>query len=297
MNGASARPGVESPALGQHVVGTDCVGVVVGHPSGAVGTAGLLVGHSEVDEVAGGSETAVCEVAERDRHRCGEVEHVDGAASPHLGPVGTVDDLAPERVLAPTGCVDRDDICVSHEAQARSGGVRSCDPSDDRHPTGRRFVALDLHAGTLDHLLEHVGVAHLLARGFGAVVHAAVADEDLEQFDGGVGQSVELPIIEVWGRRHRPSFPYPPSSRLREQFGWGGPTKVSRKRGGEWGYANGVGAERTAAMRLALTEGWPGRLTMRGWAKVTTRSSSSCHRTSTSSADKRPGPAVSTSPA
>ena len=56
MNGASGGPGVQTAVLGEHVVGPDRVGMVVGHPAGAVRAAGLLVGDPEVDQIAGRAE-------------------------------------------------------------------------------------------------------------------------------------------------------------------------------------------------------------------------------------------------
>ena len=83
--GCLRRAVVQAAALGQQVVAADRVGVVVGHPAGAVGAAGLLVGDGEVEQVARAAGTPrSASVAERHGHRRREVEHVDRAAAPHL---------------------------------------------------------------------------------------------------------------------------------------------------------------------------------------------------------------------
>ena len=109
------RPAAE---LGEHVVGVDRVPMVLGHPLGAPHAAGLLVGDAEVDQVALRAGTLRGQVPERDRHRRREVEHVDRAATPHLA----VDQLAPERIVAPALGADRHDIGVAHQAQRRRDG-------------------------------------------------------------------------------------------------------------------------------------------------------------------------------
>ena len=114
---------VQAALLGQHVVGADRIGLVVGHPLHAVRAARLLVGDGEVDQVAAGAEPTGGEVAKGDRHRRGEVEHVDRAAAPDLA----VDQLATERIARPSALVDRHDIGVAHQAQARSGRVAALD--------------------------------------------------------------------------------------------------------------------------------------------------------------------------
>ena len=157
--------------------------MVVGDPARAVRAAGLLVGDGEVDEVAARAETALGKGAEHDGHRRREVQHVDRAAAPHLA----VDQLAAERVVPPSVNRDGDDVGVTHQTQRRGGRVRSRDPRDERGPARRRLEALDLDPGRRHDLLDDVDVADLLARLGRAVVHALVADQLLQQLDGGGG--------------------------------------------------------------------------------------------------------------
>ena len=144
------RTGVQSSVLGQDVVGLDRVGVVIGHPLGAVGRARLLVGDAEVDQVTLRAESRVGQVAERDGHRRGEVEHVDRATAPDL----SVYELPSEGVARPPVRVDRNDIGVAHQAQGRRIGIAPLDPSDQRRPVGCGLERLDVDSGSLDDLLQ-----------------------------------------------------------------------------------------------------------------------------------------------
>ena len=67
------------------------------------------------------------EVAERDRHRGREVEHVDRAAAPDL----VVDDLARERIAAPAVGVDGHDVGVAHQQQRGRVRVAALDARDE----------------------------------------------------------------------------------------------------------------------------------------------------------------------
>ena len=115
-----------------------------------------------------GLKPAVGEAPERDRHRRGEVEHVDRAAAPHEA----VDDLGAERVARPAVGVHGHDVGVAHEQQARRVRVGALDPRDQARAPGLRLVALDVEAGAAEVLREQVDAADLVARRERAVVHA-----------------------------------------------------------------------------------------------------------------------------
>ena len=122
---------------------------------------------------------------ERDRHGRGEVEHVDGSAPPHLA----VDDLAAERVVAPTVLGDGHDVGVAHQQQRRRGRVGALDAGDEVCPAGDGLEALEVESGALEVGGEDVGARGLAAGLLGAVVHAAIADQLLQElghFPGGV---------------------------------------------------------------------------------------------------------------
>ena len=181
-----ARSTVQPTALGQHVVGVDRVTCVIGHPLHPVRAARLLVGDAEVDQVAARAEPGGGEVVERDRHRRRQVEHVDRTATPHLA----VDQLAAERIATPPRLVDRDDVGVAHQAQARSVPVGALDAGHHRGTTGRRLEPLDVEAGGAEVRGERVCVAALEPRPRRPVVHAPVADQGLQQLDRAAGQVV-----------------------------------------------------------------------------------------------------------
>ena len=133
-----------------------------------------------------GRTPLVDHVPERDGHRRRDVEHVDRAAAPHLvDPVGVAMISPPNGSRSSPG-VDRHDVGVAHQAQARRGRVAALDAGDERRPSGRRLPSLDVDARAFDEGLQHVGVAGLLARRRRPVVDALVADQRLQQFDGGV---------------------------------------------------------------------------------------------------------------
>ena len=119
------RAGVQPPVLGEHVVGPHGVGDG-GPPSSAPRSADPIPRRprrSRSGRPRGGYPVRH-EVAEGDRHRRGQVQHVDRAAAPHLGQRGPVpprrggDQLAAERITAPAGGVGGHDVGVAHEAQA-----------------------------------------------------------------------------------------------------------------------------------------------------------------------------------
>jgi hypothetical protein len=150
---------VQATVLREHVVGADGIGRVVGQPAGPSCAPGLLVGDCEVDQVAAGTKAGVGQVPERHRHRRREVEHVDGAATPHLA----VDELTAERIPAPPVRVDGHDVGVAHQAQAGRGGIGALDARYERDPPRCRFVALHVEPRSLQHGEEGVRVADLLA--------------------------------------------------------------------------------------------------------------------------------------
>ncbi len=89
----------DAARLGDHVVGADGVGGMVGQPLRPVGAERFLIGDGEVDERAVRSEARLGEVTRRDRHRRGEVEHVDRARvpTPRRRPARRRTDRAPTR--------------------------------------------------------------------------------------------------------------------------------------------------------------------------------------------------------
>ena len=167
----------DAAALGDDVVGPHRIGLVVHEVPGAERPERLLVGHRQVHERALGAEPAAGEVLRGHGHRRREVEHVDGAAAPHLA----VDELAAERVVAPSIRVRGHDVRVTHQQQRRRVGIGALDARDEAGATGRRLVALEGEARTFEVRREQVRAAHLLPRLPRAVVHARVADEVLQE--------------------------------------------------------------------------------------------------------------------
>ena len=119
---------METTVFGEEVVVRDDVGMVLSHPAGPVGAAGLFIGDSEEDEVTLEAGAGSGDRPGDDRHRGGEVEHVDGTAAPDL----VVDYLVAEGILVPAVGADRYDIGVAVETQARRVGIGPLDPSDVR---------------------------------------------------------------------------------------------------------------------------------------------------------------------
>ena len=130
------RAVVEPAALGQQVVAADRVRVVLGHPAGAVGAAGLLVGDGEVEQVAPRAAPARDEVLEGDGHRRRQVEHVDGAAAPDLGDAVAVrDELAAERVaVQPSGCTGTTSVWPIRHRLGAPGSEPSMRATNDARP-------------------------------------------------------------------------------------------------------------------------------------------------------------------
>ena len=124
-----------------------------------------------------GPEPAGGEGPHGDRHRGGEVEHVDGAPAPDLA----VDQLAAERVAPPPVRVDGHDVGVAHQEQRRRVGVAALDAGDEAGPTRRRLVALDVQTRAVEVTCQQVRAADLAPRFARAVVDARVADEVLQQ--------------------------------------------------------------------------------------------------------------------
>ena len=186
--------------LGEHVVGADRVPVLVDHVLGAPLPAGFFVGDAEVDQRALGPEALGRQLAERHRHRRRDVEHVDGAAAPHLA----VDQLAGEWVAGPPIGVHRHDVGVAHQAQRRCRGVAALDAGDDRGPAGPAVESLHVEPGALEVRLQQVGVAHLVAGVGGAVVDALVADQLLQELGRRPG--------ELLGTRHASNLARSPHS-------------------------------------------------------------------------------------
>ena len=179
--GTDIRPATE---LRQHVIAADGIPVLLAHPLGAPVAAGLLVGDAEVDEGALRLPTAARQLPKGHCHRRGDVQHVDGATAPHLA----VDQLAAERVATPAGRVHRHHVGVPHQAQRGCRGVAALDARHHRPAPGQRLELFDTDTGTLEVAAEQFGVACLVARLGRAVVHALVADECLQQLDGGSGE-------------------------------------------------------------------------------------------------------------
>ena len=180
----SGRLGRHPAGLGQHVVGADHLGHVLGQPLRPVGTQRLLVGHPQVDERALGPEPLIGQLAGGHRHGGGQVEHVDRAPAPHL----PVDELAAEGVVTPPVGADGYDIGVAHEQQGRRRRVRPLDPGHDAGPPRLGLVALDVDARALEHVGEDVGAAVFVARLDAAVVHALVPDQHLQELGDLTGE-------------------------------------------------------------------------------------------------------------
>ena len=183
------------------------------------------------------------------------------APRPHTSvtPSGDVDDLAAERIVDPAGGVHRHHVGVAHQAQRRCVGIAALDPPDDRHPTRRRLEPLDQHARALR--------CRSAARRRCAPPRPIPATRRSRIRCGSASAAARpcRPTVPRVGIRPADVGAASSPAHLPDLFSAGG------VRGGG-----------RAAMRLALTAGWPGRLTTRGCANVATRSSSSCHLTSSS---------------
>ena len=93
------------------------------------------------------------------RHRRGEVEHVDRAASPHLA----VDELTAEGIVPPSVGVRGHDVGVPHQQQRGRGRIGAFDARDEARSSGSGLVALDVETVTFEVRLEQIRAAHLLS--------------------------------------------------------------------------------------------------------------------------------------
>jgi hypothetical protein len=171
------------------VVGAHGVDLVRRQVVGTVRAERLLVGDGQVDQRAVGPEALVGQPAGGHRHRGGQVEHVDGAAAPHLA----VDQLAAERVAPPTVRTGRHHVGVAHEQQARRVGSPPLDAGHEAAAAGRRLEALDIDPRPVEVSCQQVRAPDLAARSAGAVVDARVPDEVLQQVGDLGGEGAHRP--------------------------------------------------------------------------------------------------------
>ena len=123
----------EATGLGDQVVGPDLARRVLHQPAGAVVAERLLVGDRDEDEVTFGPEALVGQMPHRDRHRCGEVEHVHRSATPDLA----VDQLSPERVVSPFRRLRRHDVGVPNQGERGCAWSAALDPGDKERRPGK----------------------------------------------------------------------------------------------------------------------------------------------------------------
>ena len=123
---------VEAARFGDRKIGRDRCGVMVGNPPGPVRTAGFFVGDSEHDEITSWAPFGLGQPPEGDRHRSGQVQHVDRTAAPNFDlAVITGDQLPAEGVMTPTRCRHWNDIGMAHETQRRCCWVGALQPGDE----------------------------------------------------------------------------------------------------------------------------------------------------------------------
>ena len=77
---------------------------------------------------------------ERDRHRGREIQHVDGTTAPHL----SVDKFPAKGVARPATLVDRHNIGVAHQAQARRIRIAALDARHERTAARCRLEVLSI---------------------------------------------------------------------------------------------------------------------------------------------------------
>ena len=94
----------------------------------------------------------------RNRHRRGEVQHVNCAPAPHL----TVNEFATKRVAAPTIRAHRHHIGMSHQAETRSIWVAAFDAGNHRPPAGGCVVDLDIETRPFNEIHQRVSVTFFL---------------------------------------------------------------------------------------------------------------------------------------
>ena len=94
---------------------------------------------------------------------------------------------------------DGHDVGVAHEVERGCGRVGALDPQHEAAATRRRLVALHLDAGAAQERVERVDAARFVTRLDGAVVHARVADEVLQEICGLIdeGGHVSKTLVEV----------------------------------------------------------------------------------------------------
>ena len=170
---------LEAAGLGHDVVGAHRVVLVVEQVLGAPRAEVLLVGDGEIHEGATRPEARAGERAERDGHRRGQVQHVDGTATPHV----TVDHLTTERIASPPVGVRGHDVGMAHEKQRGRGRVATLDARHQVLASGPRDVTLEVETGVAEILREQVDAARLMTRFGRTVVDALVANELREQID------------------------------------------------------------------------------------------------------------------
>ena len=121
------------------------------HPD--LGHAVLLVGDGEEPQVPPRPPARADQLLEGDRSRGHLALHVERAAAPQVAVVG---EHALERRVGPVADVDRHDVGVADERQARRTRLRARDPGDEVRPV---LVALARHQLALD-----AGVAEVLGQ-------------------------------------------------------------------------------------------------------------------------------------
>ena len=123
-----------------------------------------------------GRKPGVGQVPDGHGHGGHVVQHVQGAAAPHLA----VDQVTTERVARPADGVGSDDVGRGVVEQGGCGRVGPLDAGHEGDPSRRRLEALDLDSRSLQDRRHHGGVAHFLPGLETAVVDARVAYEGLQ---------------------------------------------------------------------------------------------------------------------
>ena len=127
------------------------------------------------------------------------------APRPHTKPSTT---SAAERVAAPAVGVHRDDVGVAHEHERRRVGIGALDLRHQALAAGLRLVDLVV-ARAREVAGEQIDAAGLRARRDRAVVHALVADEQLEEIGdlggGIVGIGITPTTLDALARAARSS--------------------------------------------------------------------------------------------
>jgi len=166
----------------------------------AVRAVRFLVGDRGDDQGAGRSEAVGGQAATGDGHRRREIEHVDGAASPH----DAVVHVGFEGIVPPATAVGGNHVGVAEQQQRGRAPITTVDPGDETHAAGRGRVAFHGEPDAGEVCFERVGAADLVPRRVGAVVDAGVADQRAQQLDDFGGHRV-LGSHETSGRRMTPA--------------------------------------------------------------------------------------------